>query len=156
MAFAFEIAQLANSLKNELPEVVFAYLMGSTAAEIKAGHAKVNPHSDLDIAVYIDLKNRDKNGSFSDNFEIYSKAQQVVEDVVGSIRCDLGILNNADPVYRYEALKGYLLYSRDEERRSGFFSLTCREYESQMFHYEKQHHYRLEAMSDQIRQVIKP
>ena len=58
------------------------------------------------------------------------------------VRCDLGTLNGAEPVYRYEALKGKLLFVRDRERWLQFYSRTCRQYESQMFHYQKQLAYR--------------
>ena len=58
---------------------------------------------------------------------------------------DIGILNGAEPIYRFEALKGRLLFCRDEERYLDFFSLTCREYESQIADYERQRRYRLEG-----------
>ena len=37
------------------------------------------------------------------------------------------------------------LFARNAEQYAAFFSLTCREYESQMIDYEKQRRYRREA-----------
>lgn len=65
--------------------------------------------------------------------------------VVPGVECDVGVLNDADPVFRFEALRGQLLFTRDRERYLDVYSLTCREYESQMADYERQHRYRLEA-----------
>jgi hypothetical protein len=48
-------------------------------------------------------------------------------------------------VYRFEALKGRLLFARDRDFLAEFHSLTCREYETQMIHYARQRRYRLEA-----------
>jgi len=165
-AFSFDPEQLAREMKERLPAVVFAYLMGSAAEGLSESVAEgvgrkaveagdegvaeegteglVRPHSDLDLAVYLDPKCLQKGSSF-DLLEFYSTAQQVVEDVVGPVRCDLGILNGVEPVYRFEALCGRLLFSRDEDLRASFFSLTCREYEHQLFDYERQRRYRLEA-----------
>ena len=58
---------------------------------------------------------------------------------------DVGFLNRAEPVYRFEALKGKVLFCRDQETYVKFFSLTCREYESQIADYERQRQYRIEA-----------
>ncbi len=68
-----------------------------------------------------------------------------VSEIVPGIECDIGILNNAEPVYRFEALRGKLLFARDYEAYLKFYSLTCREYESQLADYERQHRYRLAA-----------
>ena len=56
--------------------------------------------------------------------------------------CDIGFLNHAEPVYRFEALRGRLLFTRNVETYLRFFSLTCREYESQLADYERQYRYR--------------
>jgi hypothetical protein len=39
-------------------------------------------------------------------------------------------LNSAEPVYRFEALKGRLLFTRDHDFYIKFFSIASREYES--------------------------
>jgi len=78
-------------------------------------------------------------------FDFYSNVEEIAGDFFPTVRCDTGILNSAEPVYRFEALKGRLLFARDQERYASFFSQACREYESQMFDYERQRCYRREA-----------
>jgi predicted nucleotidyltransferase len=134
-SFPYSSEELAAVLKEELPEVVFAYVLGSSTGGTVAAHA------DLDLAVYLEADEKAGSGLL----DVYSKAQSVVERVVGPVRCDMGVLNRAEPIYRFEALKGQLLFSRDEERRSSFFSLTCREYEHQLFDYQRQRNYRRAA-----------
>lgn len=126
----FDPERLASVLEAQLQEVDFCLLMGSSAS----GTAKA--YSDLDLAFYLNEK---------PSYKFYGKAMAVVRDVVPDVRCDIGILNNTEPVFRFEALKGRLLFARDREQYAGFFSLTCREYESQMFDYERQRRYRREA-----------
>ncbi|HUX13644.1 MAG TPA: nucleotidyltransferase domain-containing protein [Spirochaetia bacterium] len=127
----FDPDALARRFEEELPEIMFAYLLGSAA-----GQNRVPPHSDLDLAVCL---------SGDSSFELYSTVQDICTAVVGDVRCDMGILNNAEAVYRFEALKGRLLFTRDREAWLTFYSRASREYEHQMFDYEKQRRYRLEA-----------
>lgn len=124
----FDVEKLAKSLKEQCPQICFAFLHGSA----KNGQAKEG--SDIDIALFIDGKPA---------LELYEKVSGVVEAVAPKARCDIGILNNAEPVYRFEALKGKLLFFRDQEQYLNFFSLTCREYESQVADYQRQKRYRL-------------
>lgn len=126
----FDPEQLASVMEEQLPEVDFCFLMGSSIS------GTVNAYSDLDLAFYLHEK---------PSYKFYGKAMDVVRGVVPDVRCDIGILNPAEPVYRFEALKGKLLFAHDEERCITFFSRTCREYESQMFDYERQRRYRREA-----------
>jgi predicted nucleotidyltransferase len=126
----FDPALLGDQIRAECPEVVFCLLMGS------AKEGVVKEGSDLDLALYLNT---------DPTLDIYSKIANLVDQIVPNVRCDLGILNNTEPVYRFEALKGRLLFARDQEQYISFFSLTCREYESQMFDYEKQRQYRKEA-----------
>lgn len=126
----FDPAELASVLRENLPEVEFCFLMGS------AMDGTVAVGSDLDLAFYLKAK---------PSFEFYGRVAAAVEKLMPAVHCDTGILNNAEPVYRFEALKGRLLFTRDQERYLTFFSRTCREYESQMFDYERQRRYRREA-----------
>jgi hypothetical protein len=126
----FEPAELASVLRETLPEAEFCFLMGS------AMNGTVAVGSDLDLAFYLQGK---------PSFEFYGRAAEAVRRLLPDVHCDTGILNNAEPVYRFEALKGRLLFARDQERYPAFFSRTCREYESQMFDYERQWRYRHEA-----------
>jgi hypothetical protein len=55
----------------------------------------------------------------------------VVERMAGGIEAVPGVLNDAGVVYRFEALRGRLLFVRpgSEDQYAEFYSLTCREYE---------------------------
>lgn len=126
----FDIDKLAVLLKEQCPQVLFALLHGSA----KGG--RIKQAGDIDLALFIEGK---------PTLELYEKASRCVEAVAGDIKCDIGILNNAEPVYRFEALKGKLLFFRNEEQYLHFFSLTCREYESQVADYQRQQRYRCKS-----------
>ncbi len=126
----FDPTVLADRLREGLPEVLFGFLLGSAA------DGEVLAHSDLDLAFYL-------NGKPSLAF--HAKTGDIVSDFLPGIRCDIGILNRAEPVYRFEALKGRLLFARDRDAYLTFYSRTCREYESQMAAYERQRRYRMEV-----------
>ena len=129
----FDIEKLSDALQNACPAIFFALLHGS------AKDGQVNAGSDIDIALYIDGKA---------TLETYISAADAVRQVCPAAEPDIGILNNAEPVYCFEALKGKLLLNKDMETYLRFFSLTCRQYESQMADYVRQHKYRLEAITD--------
>ena len=124
----FDPQTLGRELEAALPDAVFAVLLGS------ARDGTVAAHSDLDIAVY--MKNKP-------SLETWTHVEEVVTRHLPDTRTDLGFLNQAEPVYRFEALKGRLLFSRDVETWARFFSITCRDYEHQMWDYERQRHYRV-------------
>jgi predicted nucleotidyltransferase len=125
---------LGDAIREACPEVVFAYVHGSAAG------GEVEPYSDLDIAVYL---------SDEAPLDFYGRVSDAAQTVVAA-RPDVGILNEAEPVYRFEALKGRLLFTRDPKMWLRFYSITCREYEHQMVHYERQLRYRLKAHSANI------
>lgn len=127
---SFDPDHLAQALEEHVPIITFALLMGSAEKGIVA------PGSDLDLALFV---TKDPDLSF------YSHFPDTVNAIVPNVRVDIGILNQADPVYRFEALKGRLLFTRDPEAYHEFFSRTCREYEMQIADYERQLTYRLEA-----------
>ena len=124
----FDPEKLSNALQASCTEVLFALLHGS------AKDGQVNPGSDIDIALYIDGKA---------TLKLYMNAADAVRQICPDAESDIGILNNAEPIYRFEALKGNLLFNKDMETYLDFFSLTCREYESQMADYQRQRRYRL-------------
>ncbi len=126
----FDVTALAAALREACPEVLFAFLLGSS----RNGCVAVG--SDVDLALYVEERYA---------FDLYSRAADVVAGFVPKAHCDIGLLRRAEPVYRYEALKGRLLFTRDLEAYIRFFSLTCREYESQLADYERQYRYRMEA-----------
>ncbi|MDD2328625.1 MAG: nucleotidyltransferase domain-containing protein [bacterium] len=130
---SFDVAALGADIKREVSDIDFALLMGS------AKEGVVAPHSDLDLALFLRV---------APSQALYEAVGRVVASHVGpDVRADIGILNQADPVYRYEALKGTLLFYRDEERWLNFYSVTCRLYEHQIADYKRQWRYRLERGS---------
>ena len=129
----FSVDLLAASLQSELPEVIFACLLGSATDGV------VKPHSDLDLAIYLSLD------GLNASFNILGQVAGVVEQVVGAVRADTGMLNYAEPIYAFEALMGRLLFTRDQEVWLRFYSRTSRLYEHQLFDYERQWRYRMEA-----------
>lgn len=124
----FDVEELAHRLSDKCRKIIFALLHGS------ASGGEVKPGSDIDLALYLSGK---------PDWELYNDVMAVVSSVAADAECDIGILNHAEPVYRFEALKGRLLFCRDMEVYLSFFSLAAREYETQMADYERQHRYRL-------------
>lgn len=132
----FDIDQLGQAIEEAGDDIIFALLTGSAReGTVKAG-------SDLDIAIYIE--------DGADKWKTINKVCDICDRIVPGVTADIGILNNAEPVYRFEALKGHLLFTRDQDTWAAFFSLSCREYESQMVSFERQRRYRLEAVKDEI------
>jgi len=127
----FDPDALATRLEEAVPEAQFCLLMGSAVG------GEVAEGCDLDLAFFLFEK---------PTLELYTRVPNAVNALLPKVRCDIGILNSAEPVYRFEALKGRLMFVRDEEFYQRFFSLTCREYESQMADYERQQCYRREAL----------
>ena len=125
----FDADKLGQMIEARCAEVCFALLHGS------AKEGDVRPGGDIDIA--LDMDGRAP-------LETFGQVIEIVSQLAPGVKCDPGVLNGAEPVYRFEALKGRLLFCRDQERYVDFFSLTCREYESQMADYQRQHKYRLE------------
>lgn len=126
----FDVRQLGDALRERCPDVAFALLHGSARSGV------VSPGSDIDVAVYCPRRV---------SAHVLLDVMEAVGQVVPGVECDVGVLNGADPVFRFEALRGQLLFARDREQYLDFYSLTCREYESQMADYQRQHRYRLEA-----------
>ena len=126
----FDIRSMGRAIEKACPNVVFALLLGSA----KDGVVPVG--GDIDIALYVTGKG---------DYELYSKVMEIVDEYAPGVHCDIGILNDSEPVYQFAALKGRQLWVRDKELFLDFYSLTCREYESHIFDYERQHKYRMEA-----------
>jgi len=132
--YSVDFDALRRALEDAVPEALFAYVLGSASSQ-----GVVPPHSDLDIAFFLAGERRPE-------LSFYSRVVEACESVVGPVRCDLGVLNRAEPVYCFEALKGKLLFCRDRESWARFYSRACREYEHWLLHYEKQRRYRLERL----------
>ena len=128
---SFDITKLAQVINEKCLGVSFAFLHGS------AINGFVKKGSDLDIGIYC------SSNESKDWWDAKSAVIRTVWDVVEIDDIDVGILNRTEPVYKFEVLKGKKLFVRDTELYYGFFSLTCREYEDAIFHYERQKKYRL-------------
>ena len=123
------INKLAKRLKEKFPEIVFAFLYGSS----KDG--KIRKGSDVDLAIYIH--------DVTDIIKLISRILKFIESETSS-DCDLNILNDAEPLLAMEALQGTLLFVREKDMDiyADFYSLTCRLYEDHIFWTKKQLEYR--------------
>ncbi len=122
----FSSEKIAGALEQAVSEIDFAFLFGSGKDGL------VSAGSDLDVAVFFDQK-------VKVDFNLITQVISVVEDLYTGLQCDLGILNTAGPVFRFEVLRGRPLFVRDNklDEYAEFFSLTCREYEDAMITYER-------------------
>lgn len=118
----FEPRALASELAKQIPRAAFAFLLGSAA------DGNVRRGSDLDVAVWY-------SGAASIPWRLLARTIAVVEAAVPGATCDLGVLNKAGYVYRFEALKGRLLFCRPRcvEVYTEFYTRTCRQYEEYCF-----------------------
>jgi hypothetical protein len=126
---AFDSEALGRALRAECPELAFALLMGS------ARDGVVPPGGDLDLAVSLDIEL---------SLPLVERISAIAQRLAPGVEIDIGRFDRADPVYRFEALKGRLLFARNMGRFLDVYSLACREYETQMRDYERQARYRLE------------
>ena len=55
-----------------------------------------------------------------------------LQDALGLDEVDLVVLNDANPILRFEAVSGRRLFTRDLLALAEFVSLTAREYEDEM------------------------
>lgn len=127
----FDLKQIALRLQSAVPEISFAFLLGSAQGGV------VKASSDFDLALYLQ--------PYKPTLDLYAAIEDALADLLPGVRIDTGFLNKAEPVYCFEALKGTLLFARDRDLYARFFSLTCREYESQMASYKRQLKYRKQA-----------
>ncbi len=132
IAIEFEPERMAEAIRVACPDVDFALLLGS------ARDGRVPPGGDVDLAV----STRGRLG-----FDGLGQIVRAAESVVPGVPVDVGCFDRAEPVYRFEALRGRLLFARDLDRYLDAFSRTCREYEDRMIHYRRQRRYRLERGS---------
>lgn len=124
------IKQLSALLQNDCSYIFFAYLYGSSQDGV------INPHSDIDIAVYLS-EDSYKAQAIIDVNKCFEKLR-ITADI------DVTFFNNSTPLLAFEALCGRRLFVREEalELYSGYYSLTCREYESENYWMKKQLEYR--------------
>ncbi len=94
-------------------EVLFAYLFGSTS------RGKAGALSDIDVAIYLNPKLKEMTQVWLD-----IASELSFKDV----HVDLILLNTASYRLAFEAIKGKLLFSRDESARKEFVYRTIRTY----------------------------
>jgi predicted nucleotidyltransferase len=104
------------------PNVVAAWAFGSAQC------GRVKTGSDVDIAVLME-----SSPSLDERLELLGRLQDAlqVEEI------DLLVLNDANPIARFEAILGLPLFCRDLARRAEFASLTAREYEDEMAFWQR-------------------
>ncbi len=124
------IPDLTFILEQQFPEVLFAFIFGSAQDGI------IREGGDVDIAVWID--------SPKIKMELIPRLTGMIESVTQGSSCDLILFNDAGSQLAFEGLQGRLLFVRDTaiELYSGFYSLTCREYEDALFWMKRQLQYR--------------
>lgn len=121
---SYDKKPFAEFFKND-SNVVCALVFGSSiSGTVKAG-------SDLDIAVLFhnQLKTEEK-------LEYYCRLCDINNNIE---RIDLVVLNTANEILAFEALKGEYFCKNDPEKTAAYFSLICRMYEDTMVNIEAQY-----------------
>lgn len=110
-----------DSIWQDEPNVVAAWAFGS------AQDGMVRDEGDIDIGILVEAA-----PSLDELTGLLGRLQDALqfEDI------DLVVLNEANPILRFEALSGKSLFCRDLSRRAEFASLTAREYEDSMAFFE--------------------
>jgi predicted nucleotidyltransferase len=109
--------QRAEEILAAHPQVMAAWAFGS------AQSGQVNPGSDLDVGILFE-----RPPTLTEQLELLADLQQAFQFEA----IDLVILNEANPILRFEVISGRPLFCRDAGRRAEFASLTAREYEDEM------------------------
>ncbi len=107
------------------PDVVAAWAFGS------AKDGVLREGSDADVGVLMS-----RAPTFEEQLALLGRLQDALrlDDV------DLVILNDANPILRFEAVSGRRLFTRDLPALAEFVSLTAREYEDEMAQWERAMH----------------
>ena len=100
-----------------MPDVLAVWSFGS------AQDGTVRDGSDADVAV---LSRRPI--SFDQQLDLLGRLQTAL----GMEAVDLVLLDKANPILSFEAVKGRLLFCRDQQAMAAFVSLTARVYEDEM------------------------
>jgi predicted nucleotidyltransferase len=128
-ATSIDIPLIAREIREHFPDIIFAYLFGSSQ------NGTVKPGSDVDIAVYY---------TGNDLFARFGVEAQVEKAVGGGVPIDVVMLQKADPILAFEALRGKQLFVRDENREEyvSFYTRTCRLHEDEIYWMKKRLEYR--------------
>ena len=104
-----EVIEILMELLLKRDEIIFAYLHGSFLE---------GPFRDIDVAVYVD----------SETHPFYEEElEEELSNALG-LPVDVRVLNEAPVTFRFRAIGGLLLFSRDERIRCDFEERTMREY----------------------------
>lgn len=130
MTQQIDIKRLARDLDIAFPEILFAFLFGSSR------EGKIIQGADIDLAVYFE-KNAPKT-------ELIPRIIGLIESGFPGITCDLMVLNTAGPRIAFEALRGTELFIKaaSMDIYADFYSLTCRLFEDHTWWMKKQLEYR--------------
>jgi predicted nucleotidyltransferase len=109
-------------LESTRPKIVAAWAFGS------AQSGQVGAESDVDIGILVE-----STLSLDEQLDLLANLQKALqfEDI------DLVVLNEANPILRFEAISGRSLFCRDAGQRAEFASLTAREYEDEMAFWQR-------------------
>jgi uncharacterized protein len=112
----------AEPILEAVPTLIAAWVFGS------AQQGLASAGSDIDIGLLMEAP-----PSLDEQLELLAKLQGALEFE----HIDLVILNEANPILRFEAISGRPLICRDLSRRAEFASLTAREYEDEMAFWQR-------------------
>lgn len=103
-------------------EIIAVWAFGSA----QGGDVRIG--GDVDVGVLVD-----RPLTFDEQLDLLGRLQATlhIEDI------DLVILNDANPILRFEAVSGRLLFCRDIQRMAAFVSLTAREYEAETAQWQR-------------------
>ena len=104
------------------PKIIAAWAFGS------AQDGVVREGGDVDTAVLTTTPL-----TFDEQLTLLGQLQHALQ----MDELDLVVLNNANPILRFEAVSGKRLFCRDLSAMAGFVSLTAREYEDEMAQWRK-------------------
>ena len=109
----FSLDELSLSLATACSWLDFAFILGSARA------GTVPPGSDVDVAVHF------RPGE-APTLERLGVIMDTIAAVCHGCEADIGVLNRAGVVYRFESLRGRRLFVRPEalERVAGLYTLT--------------------------------
>jgi predicted nucleotidyltransferase len=116
----FDVHLITQAIEEYFPDIPFAYLFGS------AQNGVVKPGSDIDVAVYY---------KGTDPFARFNVEEQIALAIGRRLQVDIVMLRNANPVLAFEALKGKLLFVREEcmDEYADFYTRTWRDYEEEIY-----------------------
>ncbi|GAB6183208.1 nucleotidyltransferase domain-containing protein [Thermodesulfovibrio hydrogeniphilus] len=130
--------------------VKIAYLFGSQMKEglkfLKGEKYKVKKGSDLDIGVVFEELPTNKISVYGDLYIELSKAFDPFE-------IDLVFLQETDSLFQYEAIKGMLIYSEDEEFLENYEEIVMKKAEDLSFKQKEIFKDFLEAIKDGYRKI---